>query len=158
MNNIAIEIRTVENDSDYAIAKELFIEYQQFLGVNLSFQSFEDELNNLPAMYGPPTGHLLLAFVNNIPAGCVALRNKQQQVCEMKRLYVPDAYKSLGVGKLLATSIIASAASLGYKKMVLDTLDRLTPAINLYTQLGFKDCAPYYANPLEGVRFMEYML
>jgi ribosomal protein S18 acetylase RimI-like enzyme len=153
-----IEIRTANCAEDYALAKNLFIEYQQFLGVDLCFQSFEEELNILPDMYGGPTGNLLLAFVENEPAGCVALRNKGHNICEMKRLYVPASFRNLGIGKLLTSEIISSAQALGYNEMVLDTLNRLEQAIHVYRQFGFEDCAPYYSNPLEGVRFMQRKL
>jgi len=158
MSNQPIDIKTVNSAEYYAIAKDMFRAYQQFLSVDLCFQSFEEELNDLPAMYGPPTGILLLAFINKIPVGCVALRNKQNNICEMKRLYVPEAYRGLGIGKKLAEAIIESSILLGYEKIILDTLERLTPAVRLYSQLGFTDCEPYYANPLEGVRFMQKLL
>jgi GNAT superfamily N-acetyltransferase len=150
-----IEIRVANTPAFFAVAKKMFIEYQDFLGVDLCFQQFEEELNNLPAMYGPPAGTLLLAYINNTAVGCVALRKKEHHICEMKRLYVPVAYRKLGVGKLLAKAILESATALGYKKIILDTLERLTPALQLYTQLGFTYCKPYYANPLQGVRFMQ---
>jgi GNAT superfamily N-acetyltransferase len=158
MSNQPIEIITANNAASYAIAKEMFIAYQQFLGVDLCFQSFEEELNDLPAMYGAPTGKLLLAFIQDTPVGCVALRKKTDHICEMKRLYVPEQYRGLGIGKKLAHAIVEAAQSLQYKTMVLDTLERLTPAVQLYTQLGFTHCAPYYANPLDGVRFMQKTL
>lgn len=142
----------------YAMAKDLFIAYQQYLNVDLCFQSFEAELNDLPAMYGPPTGALLLAFYHQDIAGCVALRAKGNGVCEMKRLYVLPAFQGKGIGKQLATAIVAAGQQMGYKKMVLDTLDRLRPAIQLYSQIGFNPCPAYYHNPLEGVVFMEKAL
>ena len=142
----------------YAMAKDLFMAYQQYLNVDLCFQSFEAELNDLPAMYGPPHGALLLAFYKQDIAGCVALRKKADGICEMKRLYVLPAFQGKGIGKQLATAIVAAGRQLGYTKMVLDTLDRLQPAIQLYEQLGFHCCAPYYHNPLEGVVFMEKTL
>jgi ribosomal protein S18 acetylase RimI-like enzyme len=158
MSNQPIKIITAYSDASYAIAKEMFIAYQQFLGVDLCFQSFEEELNDLPAMYGAPMGKLLLAFIEDTPVGCVALRKKTDHICEMKRLYVPEQYRGLGIGKKLATAIVESAQDLQYQTIVLDTLERLTPALHVYTQLGFTQCAPYYANPLEGVRFMQRSL
>ncbi|WP_416439440.1 GNAT family N-acetyltransferase [Phnomibacter sp. MR] len=155
MSNQPIEIITANNAASYAIAKEMFIAYQQYLNIDLCFQSFEAELNDLPAMYGPPHGALLLAFDGQDIAGCVALRPKANGICEMKRLYVLPAFQGKGIGKQLATAIVHAGKQLGYNKMVLDTLHRLQPAIQLYEQLGFVHCDAYYHNPLEGVVFME---
>jgi ribosomal protein S18 acetylase RimI-like enzyme len=128
------------------------------LGVDLCFQGFEQELNNLPAMYGPPHGCLLLAKKGNEILGCVALRPKENGQCEMKRLYVSPAARGTGAGRHLAMAIIAAGKSMGYSEMVLDTLETLVPALQLYATLGFESCAPYYHNPLHGVVYLRLSL
>ena len=49
---------------------------------------FEDELASLPGQYTPPDGQLLLACNDDKPAGCVALRRIDSEVCEMKRMFL----------------------------------------------------------------------
>ncbi len=153
-----IEIREASNSVDFDLAKSLFIAYQQFLGVDLCFQQFETELTMLADMYGPPQGSLLIAFADGEPAGCVALRPKERGTCEMKRLFVFEKFQGNGIGKMLAIEILEKSRQLGYQKMVLDTLERLRPALHLYKSLGFIRCQPYYQNPLEGVVFIEMSL
>ncbi|HSC54706.1 MAG TPA: GNAT family N-acetyltransferase [Phnomibacter sp.] len=153
-----IEIIEATTAEEFVIAKALFIEYQQFLNVDLCFQQFEKELASLADMYSAPTGSLLLAVQSGKPVGCVALRYKQAQVCEMKRLYVQDRCRNSGIGKLLVQELLLKSITLGYKKIILDTLERLSPALHVYTQFGFRDCEPYYGNPLQGVRFMQRVL
>jgi len=138
--------------------RRLFREYEQFLGVDLCFQGFEAELAGLPGRYGPPTGALLMALDGEHAAGCVALREIGQGICEMKRLYVRPAYRGLDLGRQLARSIIGQAISLGYSLMRLDTLDTLRQAMGLYEALGFTRTAPYYDNPLPGVVYWERAL
>jgi putative acetyltransferase len=138
--------------------RSLFREYEQFLNVDLCFQGFEEELAGLPGRYGPPAGALLMALDGEYAAGCVALREIDEGVCEMKRLYVRPGYRGDGIGRQLAQSIIDQAISLGYTLMRLDTLDTLKQAMGLYSSFGFTKTAPYYDNPLEGVVYWELPL
>jgi len=137
------------------IAAELFREYQQFLNVDLCFQGFEKELATLPGKYADPTGAILLAEQNGEIAGCVAVRLLKDDICEMKRLYVKNEFQGLSLGRKLTEAIINKAKDLGYKKMQLDTLQRLDRAIGLYEKLGFKQIKPYYTNPLNEVVYWE---
>ena len=146
-------------EQQIAQVRQLFSEYNAFLGVDLSFQQFDRELETLPGAYGPPAGELLLAEARTGAAGCVGLRRFHQKgVCEMKRLYVRPAFRGTGLGRRLAAGIIESAARAGYRKMRLDTLDRLTAAVGLYEALGFYKIPPYYPNPLPGVTYWELTL
>ena len=144
--------------SDLDAARALFREYQRFLGVDLCFQGFEEELATLPGRYAPPRGRLLLALDGSRAAGCVALRPLDDRICEMKRLFVRPAYRGRGLGRVLATRIVNEASALGYAAMRLDTLEGLEGAMHIYTSMGFQRCAPYYANPLPGVVYWERVL
>ena len=139
-------------------SRELFIEYANYLDINLDFQNFEEELKTLPGNYAPPEGCLLLAFYNNKLAGCVGLRKFKNEICEMKRLYVRLDYQKKNIGRALSKAIILRAKEIGYQFMRLDTLPFMLEAINLYTSLGFKEIAPYRHNPIEGAKFFELNL
>ena len=138
--------------------RRLFREYEQFPGVDLCFQGFESELAGLPGRYGPPSGALVMALDGEQAAGCVAMREIEEGICEMKRLYVRPRYREASLGRKLACSIIEQAAALGYTLMRLDTLDTLKQAMGLYESLDFKKIGPYYDNPLPGVVYWERAL
>ena len=131
-------LNIVEADSGevVAIARELFREYADALGVDLSFQDFESELADLPGAYARPSGRLLVALEGPIAAGCVALRDLAGGACELKRLYVRPSFRGRGLGRRLTEAAIAEARA-------------------LYSALGFREIEPYRFNPIEGTTFME---
>ncbi len=140
------------------LIRNLFEEYSASLGFDLDFQDFEEELVNLPGVYAPPDGRLLIAFWQEQVAGCVALRKLEDRICEMKRLYVRTQFQSLGIGRSLAEAIIEEARKIGYHSMRLDTISSMDRAKALYLSLGFKEIAPYRYNPIKGAAFMELVL
>jgi carbonic anhydrase len=146
---------TAEDDQHLEQVKLLFREYANWLSVDLSFQQFEEELANLPGVYVPPTGALFLATVDGQIAGCVAIRPFDNTTAEMKRLFVKDQFKGHGVGKALANTAIIESRKLGYKRIILDTLAHMKPAIELYTSLGFQPIAAYYDNPISDAVYLS---
>jgi ribosomal protein S18 acetylase RimI-like enzyme len=145
-----------ESSDDIRHARTLFKEYEAWLQIDLCFQSFEKELAELPGKYAPPEGRLLLALVNGKVAGCVALRKIGEDTCEIKRLYLRQEFRGLGLGRKLAEAIMSEAKAIGYERMRLDTLPpKMDDAIKLYRSLGFKEIEPYYNNPVPGAKFME---
>jgi GNAT superfamily N-acetyltransferase len=136
--------------------RRLFREYEAWLDVDLCFQSFEDELKNLPGKYAAPTGRLLLAFIGEKIAGCIALRKIDDEICEMKRLYLREEFRGTGLGKRLIEQLIEEAKKIGYRKIRLDTLPGKMPkAVALYKEFGFQPIAAYYDNPHRETLFME---
>jgi len=156
------QIQLVESDAGLEAVRALFVEYQQSLGVDLCFQNFEQELQELPGEYAAPMGALLLASVDGEAAGCCALRplvnTDHVNACEMKRLFVRRAFRGLGLGRQLAERIMDLARQAGYDCVLLDTLDDMESARALYEDLGFVEVAPYYHNPLAGAHYLKAVL
>jgi putative acetyltransferase len=140
-------------------ARELFLEYAERLGIDLCFQNFDAELAGLPGEYAAPGGHLLLAYVDGRLAGCGAMRPLADadyaNACEMKRLYVRPAFRGVGLGRAIAEALLDEARRVGYSAMLLDTLDSMETARELYTALGFEEIPPYYFNPIPGAHYLK---
>jgi GNAT superfamily N-acetyltransferase len=148
-----------EAPAQIAQAGELFLEYAKSLGFSLCFQNFDHELATLPGEYAPPEGRLLLAEYEDQLAGCVALHKLEGGVCEMKRLYLRPQFRGKGLGRALAEEIIAEARQVGYGTMRLDTVEPvMKDAVAMYRRLGFREVAPYRANPMAGAMYMELSL
>jgi putative acetyltransferase len=154
-----LALAQVESPAQVAQARELFLEYEQSLGVKLCFQNFEQELAGLPGHYAPPDGRLLLAEYDGQLAGCVALHQWEPRVCEMKRLYLRSSFRGKGLGRAIAETIIAEARSIGYQQMRLDTIEPIMKdAVEMYRKVGFREIAPYRPNPIAGAMYMELQL
>jgi putative acetyltransferase len=158
-------IRPAHSSRDMAHAHALFVEYAQWLQVDLCFQGFEEELATLPGVYAPPRGRLLLAGPPDAAFGCIALRpldvtltDTEGPIGEVKRLYVRPPYRGQGWGLRLARALLDEARMIGYRELRLDTFDWMTSARALYSSLGFRDRAPYYDNPLAGAVYMARAL
>jgi putative acetyltransferase len=140
---------------DLADVRILFGEYAGLVAEALCFQNFDREVEALPGAYAPPGGALLIARDGADAAGCVALRRLDAATGEMKRMYVRERHRGSGLGRKLALAVIEEARKREHSRIVLDTLPKLTTAIALYGDLGFRECGPYLPAPTPGALCFE---
>ena len=146
------------DESEIDEVRALLRAYAASLPFELAFQDFERELAELPGAYAPPRGALLVAHSDVGVTGCVALRPLEDDVCEMKRLFVLPAARGTGLGRKLATAVVVEARRLGYARLRLDTTPDMAVAQSLYDDLGFEEIGPYRHNPVAGTKFLELQL
>ncbi|KAJ5580327.1 uncharacterized protein N7459_006312 [Penicillium hispanicum] len=178
---MAVRIEPAQFPHDAEAIYALFAGYAASLGIDLAFQSFQQELDSLPGKYCTSEGGaLLIARVHQTspndegpdsdsstrpgassypsptcPAvGCVALRRSSDGWGEMKRLYVVQEARGLRLGDRLVEAILAQAKTLGYRGIRLDTLPEMLAAQRLYRRYGFVEIEPYYDTPIEKTLFM----
>lgn len=151
-----IEIIQAETAAQIEEIRRLFREYEKWLEFDVRFQGFEAEVANLPGKYAKPDGRLLLVSVDGAIGGCIALRKLEENICEMKRLYLRDEFRGLGLGVKLIRKLIEEARLSGYQKMRLDTLPgKMAKAVKLYESHGFRQIPAYYQNPYPETLYLE---
>jgi len=148
-------IKKASSENDIQIAQQLLREYGELRCYDIALGDYEKEIASLPGEYAEPNGCFLLAFHEDVPAGCVALRRRSEKVSEMKRLYVKPDYRGKGLGRALVDELIKEAREKGYHLMRLDTHPWMKEAEELYKSVGFYEIEPYRFNPIEGVKFFE---
>jgi GNAT superfamily N-acetyltransferase len=156
---VTVRVHDAESADDLDQVRRLFVEFvawhrarqAQNLGLVAAYfddDSWQVELDGLPGAYAATEGGaLLLATLGGSAVGCVALRQFDDESCEMKRMYVDDTGRGHGVGRALGEAIVERAHDLGYSAMLLDTSIEQHEAIGLYRSLGFVDVEPYYEVP-----------
>jgi ribosomal protein S18 acetylase RimI-like enzyme len=156
-----MKILQAQTNQQFNQGKKLFKEYADSLQIDLSYQSFEKELQSLQTMYAPPQGILLLATEKQEIMGSVGIRalpEAGEKACEMKRLFIRPSYRGKGLGRKLAKEVLGRAKKLGYEHIYLDTLYQMEKAISLYKSLGFKETKKYYNNPRNDTYYLTMEL
>ena len=149
------KIVTAASLEQFAWVRALFRDYQSELPSWLRFP--DSEWGTLPGAYCPPEGTLLLAMMDDQPAGCVGLRPfPLPGGCEMKRLYIAPPFRGHKLGSVLIEHIIQAARGLGYTRMRLDTHHpTMRAAVELYRRFGFVEVPAHPMPPTDGLLYME---
>ncbi len=143
-----------ETAEDWADVERLMRAYLAELPFEIDFQDVDRELAELPNEYGPPAGAALLVRDDEDGAvGVVGVRRFDDVAGELKRMYLAPTARGTGLGQALAEVAVNAARALGHRRLLLDTVAWMTPAIAVYESLGFEEIDPYRHNPLDGARY-----
>ena len=148
-------------DTHYEQAAALFNEYAQWLGIDLGFQHFDEELVSLRKVYAAPSGCIILLQEDEQAIGCIALRpinDLQRRIGEVKRLYIQPDYRNHGSAARLLAILEEYASSQLYHCLKLDTLSSMLPAMAFYKKHGYVETAAYYNNPNGNAVYFEKKL
>ena len=153
-----VEIRAATTDDDYRLVSGLFREYLESLPFEIDFQDVDADIERPASMYAPPDGCAFLGVVDGDYVGVVGVRRFDEASCELKRMYVRPSSRGTGLGRALAEAAITAARELGYRQMLLDTIEDMRAANALYESLGFHQIPAYRHNPLPGDRYFALEL
>jgi putative acetyltransferase len=152
-----LTIRRIHSTAQFAQLRELLVEYENSLPVDLRHNGNLD-LRSLRIGDAAPNA-AFLSLVDQNAAGCVALRCLDASTSLMQRLYVKPAYRQLGVARALVATAIQFSRDHQHRRIVLDTdRERLRAAYNLYVSLGFVQCEPYGSVDYACPTYMELRL
>jgi GNAT superfamily N-acetyltransferase len=142
-------VDVVVSDRDWRHAHDLIVEYLAWADAEVGIDRIQApsilqrELAELPGMYTPPRGMLLLATLEWRPVGVVGVVVDRAGYAEMKRLYVAPGARGRGLGERLVRAAMAAAADLGCQRLRLETIPgAMDTAIALYHRLGFRPTGP----------------
>jgi GNAT superfamily N-acetyltransferase len=103
-----------------------------------------------PMEFDPPDGGFFVAYANREPAGCGAWRSwgDSGQVAEVKRVFVSERTRGLGLARRIMATLESDAKAHGRTRMILETGAQQPEAIALYESLGYEPIEPfgYYKN------------
>ena len=153
-----IKLKTVESAEHLVQARALLLEYGDSRKDDPALVDFSEEINNLPGEYAPPAGNIILAYCDEELAGCVAVHKLDDDICEMKRLYVAPRFRGKGIGRSLVMAILEQARMIGYARMRLDSIPSMKAAQTLYESIGFYEIPDYRNNPNEDTKYYEIEL
>jgi carbonic anhydrase len=152
---IATRLVTSTDDPAIPAVRGFFRDYAAWMGVNLSFQSFDEEIRTLPGCYSGKTGRLFVGERDGLPIGCAGIRALAENMCEMKRMYVLPEERGQGAGTALTLAAIRAARDMGFHRLVLDAIPSMRMAVKIYRELGFDEAPAYYPAPLEGAIYLS---
>lgn len=121
-----------------------------FAELNGRFDAGYDPALGLPAdddELRPPAGLLLVASLRGEPVGCGALmfhdKFDDNRYAHLRRMWVDESVRGLGVGRRLLGDLESRAADHGAREVRLETNKSLGTAIALYRSAGYVEVAPF---------------
>jgi DNA-binding MarR family transcriptional regulator/GNAT superfamily N-acetyltransferase len=121
-----------------------------FSELDRRFEKGFDPARSIPAHeeeLRPPAGLLLVAALRTDPIGCGALKLHDNEPAEIKRMWVAESARGLGIGRRLLSELEDHAAQHGAQAVRLETNKALTEAISLYRSAGYSEIAPFNDEP-----------
>lgn len=164
--NAVVEIRDAKLPNDVNTIRQLWIDYLTWGNDNMQLlygvhphhprEQVEQDIK-LIEKFLPPNGRLVLAFIDNNACGIGCLKSINNEIGEIKRMYVNPYFRKIGLGRAILQSLINAAKEIGYKKVRLDSPKFMEAAHTLYRIFGFKDI-PVYPEVEIPEEFGQYLL
>ncbi|MBF2708499.1 GNAT family N-acetyltransferase [Flavobacterium soyangense] len=150
--NFVVKIQDAQLPNDIDCIRQLWTEYltwgndkmQMLYGVHPHNpkETVQQDIENI-TKFLPPNGRLMLAFADGNPCGIGCLKSINEEIGEIKRMYVDPSFRNVGAGRAILQSLLSAAKETGYTKVRLDSPKFMEAAHLLYRSIGFKDISVY---------------
>jgi GNAT superfamily N-acetyltransferase len=164
--NSTIETRDAQLPNDIDCIKQLWTDYLTWGNNEMQMhygthphnptEAVKEDINNIDKFL-PPNGRLILAYIDKKPCGIGCLKSINNEIGEIKRMYVDPSFRKIGAGKSILQSLLNAAKETGYKKVRLDSPKFMEAAHSLYRSFGFRDI-PVYEEVEIPEEFRQYLL
>lgn len=153
-------VREVSDEHGVSEVRRLVMAYAAAMTTTPGVEHLLADAVALPGRFARPRGGLWLASADggDRGVGCVALRPLDDEMGEVKRMYVDPAWRGRGVGRALLETLIAGARDRGYIALRLGTLEEMKEAQSLYHSLGFRPIERYRPDEMVDTIFYERSL
>lgn len=135
-----IIIRTILPEDNKTLAKIIRNSLEEFKANKPGTVYFDDTTDNLSEVFKTPNSIYFVAEADGVllgGGGIYPTQNLPAGTCELVKLYLSNAARGKGIGKLLMEKCFIAAKDLGYKKMYLETMPELNIAVPMYEKMGF---------------------
>ncbi len=164
--NSVVEIRDAQLPKDLDSIRQLWIAYltwgndkmQMLYGVHPHNpkEAVQQDIESIDKFL-PPNGRLMLAFIDGKACGIGCLKSINEEIGEIKRMYVDPSFRNIGTGRAILQSLLSAAKETGYEKVRLDSPKFMEAAHSLYRSFGFNDI-PVYDEVEIPAAFRQYLL
>jgi GNAT superfamily N-acetyltransferase len=113
--------------------------------------------SELAAKFCPPDAMILLARVDEVPAGCLAFEPFKDAASELGKFFVDAPFRGKGIGRALMEAMMAEISKGRRRIVLIHTTFYMESAIALYTAFGFKPCSRFRDTP-EQVRHTDVFM
>jgi DNA-binding MarR family transcriptional regulator/GNAT superfamily N-acetyltransferase len=144
----AATVRVAPMDPTHPHARHCLQAY--FAELDRRFELGFDPADSNPAEDGdmrPPAGAFLVATLRSQPVGCGALKFHGEDPAEIKRMWVDESARGLGLGRRLLSELEAYAGEQGVRHLRLETNKTLVEAIALYRSCGYVEVGAFNDEP-----------
>jgi GNAT superfamily N-acetyltransferase len=132
-------IRIIRTDSSHSDFRDLVVYLDQELRQRDGEEHvFYAQFNKIDKIR-----HVVVAYLGDTPLGCGALKEYAPEVAEIKRMFVPEAYRRQGIARRVLSELERWAKELGYTACILETGKKQPEAIDLYQSMAYKTMPNY---------------